>query len=52
MFRMNLQPSFKIATIVMKRLTHQQHKEVVMLCEKRMAIIEARNALLIPQTTK
>jgi hypothetical protein len=36
----------------MKRSTLQQHKEAVMLCEKGMTIIEARNALSIPQSIK
>jgi hypothetical protein len=52
MFRMGLQSYFRIATIVMKRLTFQQHKEVAVLCEERMIVAEARNALLVPQTTK
>jgi hypothetical protein len=47
-FRASLQLYLKIATVRMKRSTLQQHKEVVMLCEERMIIAEAKNALLIP----
>jgi hypothetical protein len=36
----------------MKRSTLQQHKEVTMLCEEVMTIVEARSALLIPQSIK
>jgi hypothetical protein len=44
-FRTNLQSYFKIATLGMKQSTLQQHKEVVMLCEKGMTTAEARSAL-------
>jgi hypothetical protein len=36
----------------MKRSTLQQYKEAMMLCEKGMIIVEARSALLVPQSTK
>jgi hypothetical protein len=36
----------------MKWSTLQQHKEVAMLCEKGMIIVEARNALFVPHNTK
>jgi hypothetical protein len=48
MFRVGLQSFFKITTAGMKRSTQQQHKEVAMLCEEGMTIVETRNALLIP----
>jgi hypothetical protein len=43
---------FKIVTTRMKRLPLQQHKEVAMLCEEGMTIVEVRSALLVPQSTK
>jgi hypothetical protein len=36
----------------MKRSTHQQHKEAMMLCEEGMTIAEIRIALSITQSTK
>jgi hypothetical protein len=36
----------------MKQSTLQQHKEVAMLCEEGMTTIEARSALLVPQSNK
>jgi hypothetical protein len=36
----------------MKQLTLQQHKEATMLSEEGMTIIEAKSALLIPQSIK
>jgi hypothetical protein len=36
----------------MKWPTLQHHKEAAMLCEEGMTIIEARSALLVPQSTK
>jgi hypothetical protein len=51
-FKTGLQSYFRIVTIGMKWSTLQQHKEVVMLCEKGMTIIEMRNALLIPKNIK
>ncbi len=36
----------------MKRLTQQQHKEDIMLCEEGMTIVETRSALLVPLNTK
>jgi len=52
MFRTGLQLYLKIATIRMKRLTFQQHKEVMMLCEEGMITVEAKSALLVPHSTK
>ncbi len=48
MFIMGLQSYLKIAIVGMKQLTFQQHKEVIMLCEKKMTIAETRSALSIP----
>jgi hypothetical protein len=48
MFRAGLQSYLRIATIGMKQLTLQQHKEVAMLCDERMIIIEASSAFSIP----
>ncbi len=50
-FKASLQSYFKITTTWMKWST-LQHKEVAMLCEERMNIVEARNALLLPHSTK
>jgi hypothetical protein len=36
----------------MKWSTLEHHKEAILLCEKGMTTIEARNALLIPQSIK
>jgi hypothetical protein len=36
----------------MKQSTLKQHKEATMLCETNMITIEARTALLVPQSTK
>jgi hypothetical protein len=47
-FRAGLQSYLKIVILKMKRSTLQQHKEVVMLCEKNMTTTKARSALLIP----
>jgi porphobilinogen deaminase len=52
MFKASLLSYFIIANAGMKRLTLQQHKEVTMLCEERMIIAEARNALSVPHSTK
>jgi len=35
-------------TVVMKRPTLQQHKEVAMLCEEGMTTTKARSAFLVP----
>ncbi len=45
MFRAGLQSYLRTVTIWMKRSTLQHHKEAVMLCEKNMIIIKARNVL-------
>jgi hypothetical protein len=45
MFKIGLQSYLRIVTIGMKWLALQQHKEVVMLCEKGMTTVEARSAL-------
>ncbi len=47
-FRVGLQSYLKIVILKMKRSTLQQHKEVVMLCEKNMTTTEVRSALLVP----
>ncbi len=52
MFKAGLQLYFRIAITRMKRLTLQQHKEAMMLCEEGMITIEARSALLVPHNTK
>ncbi len=36
----------------MKWSTFQEHKEVTMLCEKKMTTTKARSALLVPRNTK
>jgi hypothetical protein len=46
-FRASLQSYVKIAIVGMKQLTLQQHKEVAMLCEEIMTIIETRSTLSI-----
>jgi len=43
-FRVGLQSYLRSASIGMKRLTLRHHKEVVMLCEESMIIVEARSA--------
>ncbi len=47
-FITSLQSYLKIAIARMKWSTLQQHKEVIMLCEKGMSTVEARSALLVP----
>ncbi len=47
-FKASLQLYLKIAIARMKRSTLQQHKEVIMLCEEDITIVEARSALSIP----
>ncbi len=49
MFKASLQSYLIIATIGMNRSTLQD-KEVVMLCEEGMTIVEARNTLLVPHS--
>jgi hypothetical protein len=49
MFKASLQSYLIIATLGMKRSTLQD-KEVVMLCEEGMTIVEARNTLLVPHS--
>ncbi len=44
MFRVGLQSYLRSACIGMKRSTLQHHKEVVMLCEESMTIVETRSA--------
>jgi hypothetical protein len=44
-FKVGLESYIIIVTTRMKRSTFQQHKEATMLCEKKMIIVEARNAL-------
>jgi hypothetical protein len=51
-FKAGLQSYLRIVTIGMKRSTLQQHREVVMLCEEGMFIVEARSALSVPQNIK
>jgi hypothetical protein len=51
-FRVGLQSYLKITTIKMKWSTLQQHKEVVMLCEKGMIVVKTRSALSVSQSTK
>jgi Fe2+ or Zn2+ uptake regulation protein len=50
MLKASLQSYLRIVTARMKRSTLQEHKEVVMLCEKGMTIVEARNTLLVPHS--
>ncbi len=49
MSKASLQSYLIIATIGMNRSTLQD-KEVVMLCEEGMTIVEARNTLLVPHS--
>jgi len=51
-FRTSLQSYLRIMITKMKQLTLQQHKQTTMLCEERLIIIEARNALLVPHNIK
>jgi hypothetical protein len=44
-FKVGLESYIIIVTIRRKQSTFQQHKEATMLCEKKMIIVEARNAL-------
>jgi hypothetical protein len=48
MFRVDLQSYLKIATARMKWSTLQEHKEMAMLCEEGMTILEIRSALSKP----
>jgi hypothetical protein len=52
MFKVGLQSYLKISIIGMKQSTLQQHKEVMMLCEEGMTIVEARSAFLVLHSTK
>jgi hypothetical protein len=47
-----MQSYLEIATVGMKRLTLQQHKEATMLCKKGMTTTKARNTLLVPHSIK
>lgn len=51
-FWVGLQSYLRLTTIRMKWKTLQLHKEVAMLCEKGMTLIEAQNALSVPQINK
>ncbi len=52
MFIMGLQSYRRFVISRMKRLTLQQHKEVIMLCEEGMTIAKVMNALLVPESIK
>jgi hypothetical protein len=52
MFKAGLQSYFIITTSGMKRSTLEERKEATMLCEEGMTIVEAKNALLVPQSIK
>jgi hypothetical protein len=47
MFEAGLQSYFIITIVGMKQSTLEQHKEVAMLCEEGMTIIEVRSALSV-----
>jgi hypothetical protein len=47
MFRMGLQSYFKFVIVGIKGSTFQQHMEASILCEERMIIAKARNALFV-----
>jgi hypothetical protein len=48
LYKTNLQLYLKIATLMMKSSTLQQHKETSMLCEEGMTTIETRSELSVP----
>jgi hypothetical protein len=51
-FKYGLQPNLHVTIVSTKRKTLQQHKEVVLVCEKGIYEVKVINNLLIPHNSK